>query len=149
MHFICHGKNVFLRFSPIFSNISSATEDSTGKRSGGCCCSKMANSNMVACFDANVDRQPCQSSSETEKHCWLFLATQQRFTPPYPKLELLMCHLSGDPLKAKEFWRKLQGLSYSPGGLIMQANTKLTTKSGKCSAVKGTLIHFKPLYKMV
>ena len=69
--------------------------------------------------------------------------------PLYPKLELLMCHLSGDPLKAKEFRRKFQGLSYSPGGLVLQANAKLTTKSGNCSAVNGTLIHFKPLYKMV
>ena len=72
-----------------------------------------------------------------------FPGNPAKIHPLYPKPELLMCHLSGDPLKAKEFRQKLQGLSYSPGGLIMQANTKLTTKSGKCSAVNGTLIHFK------
>ena len=121
-----------------------------GKSSGGHCCSKMANSNMVACI------LWCKCWPTTmpiflpnRKTMQTFPGNPAKIQPLYPKLELLMCHLSGDPLKAKEFGRKLQGLSYSPGGLIMQANTKLTTKSGKSSAVNRTLIHFKPLYKMV
>ena len=147
MHFICHGKNVFLIFSPIFSNIYGATGDSTGKSSEGHCCSNVADSNLVAFADANVERQP--NPPPKRKRLLTLPFNPSNIHPLYPKLELLMCHLSGDPLKAKEFRRKLQGLSYSPGGLVLQANTKFTTKSGNCSAVNGTLIHFKPLCKMV
>ena len=97
--------------------------------------------------DANVERQP--NPPPKQKRLLTLPFNPANIHPLYPKLELLMCHLSGDPLKAKEFRRKLQGLSYSPGGLVLQANTKFTTKSGNCSAVNGTLIHFKPLCKMV
>ena len=68
--------------------------------------------------------------------------------PLYPKMELLMCHLSGDLLKAKEFRQKLQGSSCSPGDQAPQASTKLTTRSGNHSVVDGTLIPFRPLYRM-
>ena len=69
--------------------------------------------------------------------------------PLYPKLVLLMCHLSGDLLKAKEFRQKLQESSCSHGERAQQPNTKLTTRSGNHSAVDGTLIPFRPLYRMV
>lgn len=43
------------------------------------------------------------------------LSSPEMIHPLYPKLELLMCHFSGDLLKTKEFRQKLQGSSCSPG----------------------------------
>lgn len=62
----------------------------------------MANSNMVASADANVDQQPNPPPKQEN-------TADSKIHPLYPKLELL----SRDPLKAKEFRRKLQALSYS------------------------------------
>ena len=76
----------------------------------------------------------------------LFLpSSPEMIHPLYPKLELLMCHLSGDLLKAKEFQQKLQRSSCSPGDQAPQPSTKLTTRKGNHSAVDGTLIPFRPL----
>ena len=71
----------------------------------------MANSNMVASADANVGQQPNPPPKQenTADSSW----QPSKDSPLYPKLGLLMCHLSRDPLKAKEFRRKLQALSYS------------------------------------
>ena len=61
---------------------------------------------MAACADANVDRQP--NPPPKQKNTLLTLpGNLAKIQPLCPKLELLMCHLSGDPLKAKEFVPKL------------------------------------------
>ena len=79
----------------------------------------------------------------------LFLpSSPEKIHPLYPKLELLMCHLSGDHLKAKEFRQKLPESLCSPGDRAPQPSTKLTTRSGNHSAVDGKLIPFRPLYRM-
>jgi len=79
----------------------------------------------------------------------LFLpSSPEKIHPLYPKLELLMCHLSGDPLKAKEFRQQLPESLCSPGDRAPQPSTKLTTRSGNHSAVDGKLIPFRPLYRM-
>ena len=79
----------------------------------------------------------------------LFLpSSPEKIHPLYPKLELLMCHLSGDHLKAKEFRQKLPESLCSLGDRAPQPSTKLTTRSGNHSAVDGKLIPFRPLYRM-
>ena len=129
-----------LHVPSIFSYQQSIAEDPTGEGSRNYHCSKMANPNMVACLDENAGRQSSTSTQQKETAV---------IHPLYPKLELLMCHLSGDLLKAKEFRQKLQGSSCSPGDQAPQASTKLTTRSRNHSVVDGTLIPFRPLYRMV
>ena len=61
---------------------------------------------MVACADANVDRQP--NPPPKQKNTLLTLSGNlAKIQPLCFKLEILMCHLSGDPLKAKEFLARL------------------------------------------
>ena len=62
---------------------------------------------MVACADANVERQP--NPPPKQKNTLLTLpGNLAKIQPLCPKLELLMCYLSRDPLKAKEFLPKLK-----------------------------------------
>lgn len=91
---------------------------------------------MVACLDENADRQS-STTYPKERNCCFFPSSPEKIHPLYPKLELLMCHLSGDPLKAKEFRQKLQESLCSPGDQAPQPSTKLTTRSGNHSAVDG------------
>ena len=115
MHFICHGNNVFLISPPppppIFSNIESATEDSTGKSSGGIFVPKWPTQTWWLVLMQMLTNNPILLPSR--KTLLTLPGNPAKIHPLYPKLELLMCHLSRDPLKAKEFRRKLQALSYS------------------------------------
>ena len=76
----------------------------------------------------------------------LYLPAQpQLLHPLYQKLQLLVCHLSGDLHKSR-------GISSGPTEIIMQSwrtgtrkNTKLTMRDGENSAVHGILIPFQHL----
>ena len=112
----------------------------------------MADPDMVACPDENVGQQ----SSSTPNRKKLFLPRgPEKIHPLYPKLQLLMCHLSGDLLKAKEFQQKLQESLYSPGDQAPPPTTTYykkyytdTTRSGNHSLVDRTFIPFRPLYRI-
>ena len=84
----------------------------------------MANSNIVASADANVDQQPNPPPKQenTADSSW----QPSKDSPLYPKLGLLMCHLSRDPLKAKEISAQassliIQSLSFWQPGLLERA----------------------------
>ena len=69
--------------------------------------------------------------------------------PLHRKLTLLMCHLSGDPLKIKAFQAQLCPLSCPLGDEAHKSNTPLTYASGNNTVVADKLITFQQLLKTV
>jgi len=66
--------------------------------------------------------------------------------PLIKKMVLMACRLSGNPLKHKEFLRRLETSSYDLGGKEHKNSTRLTLRGGFLSAVNNKLITFPPLY---
>jgi hypothetical protein len=66
----------------------------------------------------------------------------QKIHPLQKKLRLLMCHLSGDYLKVKEFQKKLHQSSYKHGHRGLKSNTDITYKSGNSTVVNEVSIPF-------
>lgn len=66
--------------------------------------------------------------------------------PLYPRLELLVCLLSGSSLKVREFHQQLPRLSSTPGAMGPLSSINLTLRNGNCTAMNGKLIHFEPLH---
>ena len=60
--------------------------------------------------------------------------------PLYPKLELILCHLSGDSLHAKDFRKKLRKSSEGHGAVGQLNSIELISKNGTDFRVEGTLI---------
>ncbi len=65
--------------------------------------------------------------------------------PLHPKLTLLMCHISGDPLKIKDFRKQLYPLYHHDGGRVHKGNTNHTLPNGNSTVVQGNLINFQQL----
>ena len=65
--------------------------------------------------------------------------------PLFPKLQLLACKLSGNPLRAKTFQDTLPTLSSHLGAQERRSSIKPISTSGLTTVVKGKLIHFIPL----
>ena len=68
--------------------------------------------------------------------------------PLHQRLTLLMCHLSGNPLKIKDFQTKLCPSSCPRGETALKSNTRHTSVSGNTTIVSGKLITFQQLYRM-
>ena len=68
-----------------------------------------------------------------------------RIHPLHKKLQLIMCLLSGDCCKTKEFQKLLQTSLETPGEWEQKSNTAHTLPGGKNTAVQGTLIHFQKM----
>ena len=56
--------------------------------------------------------------------------------PLYKTMKLLMCHLSGDLLKSRDFRMELQKSSTNPGAMEQQSSTNPTYGSGNSTVVK-------------
>ena len=84
-----------------------------GKSSGGHCCSKMANSNMVACSDANVDQQPNPPSNRknTADSSW----QRSKDSPPISQTGTVDVPLVRRSLE-------IQGISAEASRLIIQSS---------------------------
>ena len=67
--------------------------------------------------------------------------------PLYPKLELILCHLSGDSFHSKDFRKQLRKSSEGHGAVGQLNSIELIFKNGPYSAVEGTLIPFIHLSK--
>lgn len=65
--------------------------------------------------------------------------------PLNKKLTLLACKLSGIPLQAEEFRRKLQKSSCNHGGQAQNSNTQSISGNGVHFVVQGALIHTKQI----
>jgi hypothetical protein len=63
----------------------------------------------------------------------------------HKKLQLLACHLSGNPSKSKEFQTKLPALSQTHGVWEQNDSIKLALRNGKSSVVNKKLIRFDQL----
>jgi len=63
----------------------------------------------------------------------------------YPLMSLLLCHLSGNICRLKEFHRRLPTLSCSPGVQARGSSTALTLRNGWSTVVNGKLIQFRLL----
>ena len=66
----------------------------------------------------------------------------QKIHPLQKTLRLLMCHLSGDCLKVKEFQQKLRQSLCKHGGLELKNSTDTTCKSGNNTVVNEVSIPF-------
>ena len=62
--------------------------------------------------------------------------------PLHHTLQLLMCHLSGDTCKSKEFQQELQMSLSKHGDLEQESNTNPTYLDGNGTVINGVLIHF-------
>lgn len=60
----------------------------------------------------------------------------------WKKLDLLVCHLSGNPSRVKTFHNKLLISLCPPGGQRHQSSTSVISNSGRGSAVSGLWIPF-------
>ena len=65
--------------------------------------------------------------------------------PLFPKLQLLACKLSENPLRAKTFQGTLPTLSSHLGAQEHRSSIRPISTSGLTTVVKGNLIHFIPL----
>ena len=63
----------------------------------------------------------------------------------YPRLHLLLCLLSGDLSKIREFQLQLPTSSSVHGGMGSLNNINLTSVNGNHNVVNGKLIHLEPL----
>ena len=63
----------------------------------------------------------------------------------HPLMSLLLCHLSGNICRVKEFHRQLPTLSCSPGVQARGSSTALTLRNGWSTVVNGKLIQFRLL----
>ena len=71
-----------------------------------------------------------------KKHT-LFLPQQPDLVHPlHQKLTLLICHLSGNPLKAEAFLNRLPHSSCSPGEGVLNNNINLSSLNGNSTLVK-------------
>ena len=66
--------------------------------------------------------------------------------PLIKKMILMACRLSGDPLKHKEFLKKLATSSSDHGDKELKSSTLPTSRSGLHSVIDNKLIVFPPLY---
>ena len=65
--------------------------------------------------------------------------------PLYPKLTLLMCHISGDPLKIEGIWKEFYQSSYHRGEQVREDSMYLTSTNGIGTVVQGNWISFQQL----
>ena len=61
------------------------------------------------------------------------------------QMSFLLCHLSGNICRVKEFHRQLPTLSRSPGVQARGSSTALTLRNGWSTVVNGKLIQFRLL----
>lgn len=67
--------------------------------------------------------------------------------PLYPHLELMICHLSGNPSAIKAFQRLLPALLSNHGDKGLSNNIDLTSRNGNFTVTRGKLIQFTRLYQ--
>ena len=72
----------------------------------------------------------------------LSLSSSGRLHPWRDRLQLIACHLSGKPCKAREFRSTLPTLSSHPGGLQPRSLTDQRSKNGFFYVVEQRVIHF-------
>jgi hypothetical protein len=65
--------------------------------------------------------------------------------PLHKTMKLLMCHLSGDLLKSRDFRMKLQKSSTNHGAMEQPSSTNPTYGSGNNTVVNGIVILFQPM----
>lgn len=82
---------------------------------------------------------------QKSKHLLKLPSRPSQVHPLSQKLSLLVCHLSGNSCKVKDFHKKLQTSSYPPGGKELKNNIKPTWISGQSSAIPEGLILFQHL----
>ena len=99
---------------------------------------------MVVSGHANVSST---TSDVTKKRNHLVPPKQPaRTTSTTPELlSLVLCHLSGDTLKAEAFRQQLQQSWRHHGGQEQGSSTQATWQSGNYTVVRGILIPFVPL----
>ena len=68
--------------------------------------------------------------------------------PLYPHLQLMICHLSGNPLKIKAFQQLLPTLSPNLRDKVLSKNIDLISKNGNFTVMRRKLIQLTPLYPM-
>ena len=66
----------------------------------------------------------------------------QEAHPLHKKLDLLVCHLSGDSCRQADFHKQLQTFSCVPGRMKLKSNTKSTLQSGKTTGTPKGLVQF-------
>lgn len=69
--------------------------------------------------------------------------------PLINKLHLMLCRISGNPLKSKNYRKNLSISSWRHGDKLRRSNIPRTLINGFTSVVKGRLVHFKPLSSTV
>ena len=69
----------------------------------------------------------------------------QKIHPLVNKLHLMLCRISGNPLKVENYQKNLSISSWNPGEIQQRSNMPRILTDGFRSVVKGKLIHFKPL----
>ena len=71
---------------------------------------------------------------------------KQEVHPLAKKRVLIVCRLSGSPMRHRDFLKRQPLLSYSLGGKVPLSSTPLTSKDGLHIVVKNRLIQFLPLF---
>ena len=75
----------------------------------------------------------------------LKLSQTRKIHPLVNKLHLMLCRISGNPMKAENFRKNLLTSSWSPGGTLRKSSIPRILTDGFHSVIKGKLISFKPL----
>ena len=75
----------------------------------------------------------------------LKLPQTSKIHPLTNKLHLLLCRISGNPLKCENYRRTLLISSWPHGGRLHRSNIPRTLTDGFTSVVKGKFVHFKAL----
>lgn len=76
------------------------------------------------------------------KDTLLLPSNPQEHHPLHRKLCLILCHLSGDSSKVKDFQQQLPPSLNSPGGQVLESNTLVIFRNGHATALHGALIPF-------
>jgi hypothetical protein len=106
----------------------------------------MANSDMVA--KTNESTNSSTNTITENKDDTDLPSNPEAIHPLHPYLELIICHLSGNPLKNKAFQQVLPTLLSNLGDKGLPNNIDLTSRNGNFTVTRGKFIQFIPLYQM-
>ena len=84
----------------------------------------------------------------TAKKSRLSIPNTPKIHPLWNEMSLLACNLSGKTLLTKEYQKKLQPLSWTPGETLPEKNMQLYYNNGKSSVLNKKLIPYMDLWKM-
>ena len=78
----------------------------------------------------------------------LRLPLTEKKHPLLNKLHLMLCRISGNPMKVNNYQKNLLTSSWRPGDNPLRSSIPHTLTDGFHSVMKGKLIHFKPLLNL-